>query len=300
MYTAPAVSEQLPGQRWGFGKKALDKFLMLNYRYEVVIGTYVLDTWEKMVVNVLLLIFLVFVVRTALTTISTKIGDLTSSWLIQNIMPQALNYAMGALGLMLKNETFYPAVYTAVESLRANNHLPNQQALDESILSSLLVTISSQNVPHRAAVFATRMMSMVEVGADISSATLTGYDSLAASYISDLKNPAVSTQFASIVDKYLGFIEQKQTVIPYKPDQDDFTFKLPVPTASAGTMVFKSLKKLNYQYEVTTGLYMLESWEKYIVNGVVCAGFALIAYTAINHLPVQSTGLFRQLSSFIA
>ncbi|KAJ2000726.1 hypothetical protein GGI04_004039 [Coemansia thaxteri] len=69
--------------RWGFGKKALDKFLMLNYRYEVVIGTYVLDTWEKMVVNVLLLIFLVFVVRTALTTISTKIGDLTSSWLIQ-------------------------------------------------------------------------------------------------------------------------------------------------------------------------------------------------------------------------
>ncbi|KAJ2000725.1 hypothetical protein GGI04_004038 [Coemansia thaxteri] len=195
---------------------------------------------------------------------------------------------MGALGLMLKNETFYPAVYTAVESLRANNHLPNQQALDESILSSLLVTISSQNVPHRAAVFATRMMSMVEVGADISSATLTGYDSLAASYISDLKNPAVSTQFASIVDKYLGFIEQKQTVIPYKPDQDDFTFKLP------------SLKKLNYQYEVTTGLYMLESWEKYIVNGVVCAGFALIAYTAINHLPVQSTGLFRQLSSFIA
>ncbi|KAJ1818439.1 hypothetical protein LPJ60_004328 [Coemansia sp. RSA 2675] len=53
-------------------------------------------------------------------------------------------------------------------------------------------------------------------------------------------------------------------------------------------MVFKSLKKLNYQYEVTTGLYMLESWEKYIVNGVVCASFALVAYTAINHLPLAA------------
>ncbi|KAJ2241931.1 hypothetical protein GGI13_007144, partial [Coemansia sp. RSA 455] len=66
------------------------------------------------------------------------------------------------------------------------------------------------------------------------------------------------------------------------------------------TMVFKSLKKLNYQYEVTTGLYMLESWEKYIVNGVVCASFALVAYTAINHLPLQGTGLFHQVASYVA
>ncbi|KAJ2485354.1 hypothetical protein IWW37_005964 [Coemansia sp. RSA 2050] len=50
-------------------------------------------------------------------------------------------------------------------------------------------------------------------------------------------------------------------------------------------MVFKSLKKLNYQYEVTTGLYMLESWEKYIVNGIVCASFALQAQVYSNSYP---------------
>ncbi|KAI7833539.1 hypothetical protein BX661DRAFT_178579 [Kickxella alabastrina] len=65
-------------------------------------------------------------------------------------------------------------------------------------------------------------------------------------------------------------------------------------------MVFQSLKKLNYQYEVTTGLYMLESWEKYIVNGVVCAGFALVAYTTINHLPTQSMGFLQQMSNYAA
>ncbi|KAJ2722757.1 hypothetical protein GGI07_003085 [Coemansia sp. Benny D115] len=63
---------------------------------------------------------------------------------------------------------------------------------------------------------------------------------------------------------------------------------------------FRSLKKLNYQYEVTTGLYMLESWEKYIVNGVVCASFALIAYTTFNHLPTQGMGFLNQLSDYAA
>ncbi|KAJ2357878.1 hypothetical protein IWW50_002376 [Coemansia erecta] len=63
-------------------------------------------------------------------------------------------------------------------------------------------------------------------------------------------------------------------------------------------MALQFLKKLNYQYEVTTGLYMLESWEKYIVNGIVCAGFSLLAYTAINHLPTQSVNIMSQLSSY--
>ncbi|KAJ2859458.1 hypothetical protein GGI22_002983 [Coemansia erecta] len=63
-------------------------------------------------------------------------------------------------------------------------------------------------------------------------------------------------------------------------------------------MVFQSLKKLNYQYEVTTGLYMLESWEKYIVNGVICASFALLTYTAINHLPTHSASFMNQLSDY--
>ncbi|KAJ2558849.1 hypothetical protein EV175_000608 [Coemansia sp. RSA 1933] len=61
-----------------------------------------------------------------------------------------------------------------------------------------------------------------------------------------------------------------------------------------------SLKKLNYQYEVTTGLYMLESWEKYIVNGAICASFALLTYTAINHLPTHSASLMNHVSDYMA
>ncbi|KAJ2508355.1 hypothetical protein H4S06_006828 [Coemansia sp. BCRC 34490] len=65
-------------------------------------------------------------------------------------------------------------------------------------------------------------------------------------------------------------------------------------------MVFQSLKKLNYRYEVTTGLYMLESWEKYIINGIICASFALLTYTAVNHLPKQSINFANQLSDYVA
>ncbi|KAJ2080475.1 hypothetical protein H4R24_003041 [Coemansia sp. RSA 988] len=65
-------------------------------------------------------------------------------------------------------------------------------------------------------------------------------------------------------------------------------------------MSLQFLKKLNYQYEVTTGLYMLESWEKYIVNGIVCAGFSLLVYTTVNHLPTQAMSLFGQISNYAA
>ncbi|KAJ1772520.1 hypothetical protein IW138_002327 [Coemansia sp. RSA 986] len=65
-------------------------------------------------------------------------------------------------------------------------------------------------------------------------------------------------------------------------------------------MVFQSLKRLNHQYEVTTGLYMLESWEKYIVNGIICASFALLIYTAVNHLPTHSVSIVNQLSNYAA
>ncbi|KAJ2777703.1 hypothetical protein H4R18_005014 [Coemansia javaensis] len=63
-------------------------------------------------------------------------------------------------------------------------------------------------------------------------------------------------------------------------------------------MALQFLKKLNYQYEVTTGLYMLEPWEKYIINGVVFAGFSLLAYATASHLPAQGMGLLGQVSSY--
>lgn len=50
-------------------------------------------------------------------------------------------------------------------------------------------------------------------------------------------------------------------------------------------MTLQALKKLNYQYEVTTGLYMMESWEKYIINSIFLGSFLLLSYATLSHLP---------------
>ncbi|KAK3810903.1 MAG: small subunit of serine palmitoyltransferase-like protein [Benniella sp.] len=44
------------------------------------------------------------------------------------------------------------------------------------------------------------------------------------------------------------------------------------------------VKQLNYSYEVTTGLYMLEPWEKAVFNSVVMVGFLLTTYATYNYV----------------
>ncbi|KAI8320735.1 hypothetical protein GQ54DRAFT_298422, partial [Martensiomyces pterosporus] len=48
---------------------AVNKLRLLNYRYELVMGLYVMEAWEKMVVNAFVLLCLAFVVRFAVSSI---------------------------------------------------------------------------------------------------------------------------------------------------------------------------------------------------------------------------------------
>ncbi|CAG8605902.1 7976_t:CDS:2 [Paraglomus brasilianum] len=41
----------------------------------------------------------------------------------------------------------------------------------------------------------------------------------------------------------------------------------------------------NYQYELTTALYMLEPWEKALFNSLVIIGSSLLVYATIFYLP---------------
>ncbi|KAG0091029.1 small subunit of serine palmitoyltransferase-like protein [Gamsiella multidivaricata] len=52
------------------------------------------------------------------------------------------------------------------------------------------------------------------------------------------------------------------------------------------------VKQLNYSYEVTTGLYMLEPWEKAVFNSVVMVGFLLTTYATYNYISKLTGGLF--------
>ncbi|KAG0255480.1 hypothetical protein BG011_005090 [Mortierella polycephala] len=53
-----------------------------------------------------------------------------------------------------------------------------------------------------------------------------------------------------------------------------------------------NLKQVNYRYEVTTGLYMLEPWEKAVFNSVVMVGLLLTTYASYNYFSKLAGGLF--------
>ncbi|KAF8985183.1 hypothetical protein BGZ46_005729 [Entomortierella lignicola] len=52
------------------------------------------------------------------------------------------------------------------------------------------------------------------------------------------------------------------------------------------------IKRANYSYEVTTGLYMLEPWEKAVFNSIVLVGILLTTYASYNYLSKLTGGLF--------
>ncbi|KAF9171030.1 hypothetical protein BGX21_002880 [Mortierella sp. AD011] len=52
------------------------------------------------------------------------------------------------------------------------------------------------------------------------------------------------------------------------------------------------IKRTNYSYEVTTGLYMLEPWEKAVFNSVVLVGILLTTYASYNYLSKLTGELF--------
>ncbi|KAJ2837932.1 hypothetical protein FBU31_001039 [Coemansia sp. 'formosensis'] len=91
----------------------------------------------------------------------------------------------------------------AVQLLEAGYGLPGQQAHDEKIFSSLLMALSSQNVPSQATSIAGSLVSVLE-----NNNTPQRLAALASSMVAELKNPSVNTQLASIVDELVTFVIQ--------------------------------------------------------------------------------------------
>ncbi|KAF0436356.1 small subunit of serine palmitoyltransferase-like protein [Gigaspora margarita] len=56
----------------------------------------------------------------------------------------------------------------------------------------------------------------------------------------------------------------------------------------------------NYQYEVTTSLYMLEPWEKALFNSLVIVGLGLLSYTTVFYLPEQLTYVATRFAEYIS
>ncbi|KAJ1650340.1 hypothetical protein IWQ61_008831 [Dispira simplex] len=64
------------------------------------------------------------------------------------------------------------------------------------------------------------------------------------------------------------------------------------------TQCVASLKLWIYRYEVTTGLYMLEPWEKSIFNSIVLIFIALSCYTAYVYLPSYLHNLATKVTEY--
>ncbi|CAG8466454.1 7185_t:CDS:2 [Acaulospora morrowiae] len=53
------------------------------------------------------------------------------------------------------------------------------------------------------------------------------------------------------------------------------------------TKIRRHLALKNYQYEITTALYMLEPWEKALFNSIVTIILGFLTYTTVFYLPEQ-------------
>ncbi|KAJ2885428.1 hypothetical protein H4R27_001397 [Coemansia aciculifera] len=126
-------------------------------------------------------------------------------------LPTDIGYLVNQVAVLMNGTPYYPQLSQAAQSLISGYKLPGQQAQDEKIVSSLLAALSSQNVPSQATSIAGSVISVLEGEGGSSSDKL---NSLVSSVVSELKNPAVNTQIASIVDKLVGLLAQARVVAP--------------------------------------------------------------------------------------
>ncbi|KAJ2844059.1 hypothetical protein GGI22_007004, partial [Coemansia erecta] len=56
-----------------FGTGIIEYLKILNYKYELMVGHYVLDYWEKAIVNVIVAVCVLFVLRMLLSIIPIEL-----------------------------------------------------------------------------------------------------------------------------------------------------------------------------------------------------------------------------------
>ncbi|KAJ1985212.1 hypothetical protein H4R34_000171 [Dimargaris verticillata] len=63
---------------------------------------------------------------------------------------------------------------------------------------------------------------------------------------------------------------------------------------------YEALKLAKYRYEVTTGLYMMEPWEKTIFNSILIVSVCFSLYTAYVYLPSYLQNLGVKIAEYSA
>ncbi|KAJ1925841.1 hypothetical protein GGI09_001426 [Coemansia sp. S100] len=120
-------------------------------------------------------------------------------------LPTNIGYLLNYVALYI-NSHYRPQIIDAAQLLESGYGLPNQQVQDEKIVSSLLSALSSQNEPSRATANAGVIPPLLALaGIPIEE------DSVMASVMSELKNPAVKTQIADIVEEMIEFVAYMDT-----------------------------------------------------------------------------------------
>ncbi|KAJ2259920.1 hypothetical protein GGI01_003328 [Coemansia sp. RSA 376] len=138
-------------------------------------------------------------------------------------LPTNIGYLLNQVALFI-NSQYRPQIIDAAQLLEAGYGLPNQQVQDEKIVSSLLSALSSQNEPSQATANAGVIPPLLAlVGIPIKE------DSVIASAMSELKNPAVKTQIADIVEEMIELVAYMDTKSP----KSGSVTNGPTPTSSS-------------------------------------------------------------------
>ncbi|KAJ2753002.1 hypothetical protein GGI19_003434, partial [Coemansia pectinata] len=107
---------------------------------------------------------------------------------------------LGLIGIPTKLDDYVSPVVSELKNPAVNSQI-----------ADIVEHMIDQNVPSQATSIAGSVISVLEGEGGSSSDKL---NSLVSSVVSELKNPAVNTQIASIVDKLVGLLAQARVVAP--------------------------------------------------------------------------------------
>jgi len=88
-----------------------------------------------------------------------------------------------------------------------------------------------------------------------------------------------------------GLEERSPTAMANHRYQQQAQYQAPQAPRRWHTRVAQKLERWVFLYNVTTGLYMLEWWERYLFNAVFVVLFALVGYNSGHYLQRMGAGL---------
>ncbi|KAJ2810725.1 hypothetical protein GGI24_006960, partial [Coemansia furcata] len=144
-------------------------------------------------------------------------------------LPTDIGFLINQVAELMDGTPYYAELSQAAQSLISNYQLSGKDAQNQEIVSSLFAVLNSQNVAAQATSIAGSIVTVLE--GDGPAGKL---ESLISSAVADLRNPAVNTQIANIVDRLIGLLEQAHSVAPEMFDDGPTAGPTPTPS-STGT-----------------------------------------------------------------